>query len=140
MSGFEKFLKDNKIQKQEIAQFLNVSRAFVTQLSQGTRKLPPDKMALIKANTAWDCSALEAGSNSGILINANNISGNVSQDNRQYYSDSPDVLRAEIDKLDRIIAEKEERIKEKDAQIKEKDAQIKEKDAQIKALLEILKK
>lgn len=120
MGSFEKFLKDNKIQKQEIAQFLNVSRAFVTQLSQGTRKLPPDKMALIKANTAWDCSALD-------------ISGNVSQDNRQYYSDSPDVLRAEIDKLDRIIAEKEERIKEKDAQIKEKDAQI-------KALLEILKK
>ena len=140
MSNFEKFLKDNGIQKQEIAQFLNVSRAFVTQLSQGTRKLPHDKMALIKANTAWDCSALEAGSNSGILINANNISGNVSQDNRQYYSDSPDILRSEIDKLDRIIAEKEERIKEKDAQIKEKDAQIKEKDAQIKALLEILKK
>lgn len=38
-------------------------------------------------------------------------------DNRQYYSDSPDVLRAQIDLLD-------ERIKEKDAQIKEKDAQI----------------
>ena len=38
-------------------------------------------------------------------------------DNRQYYSDSPDVLRAQIELLD-------ERIKEKDAQIKEKDAQI----------------
>lgn len=38
-------------------------------------------------------------------------------DNRHYYSDSPDVLRAQIDVLD-------ERIKEKDAQIKEKDAQI----------------
>ena len=49
------------------------------------------------------------------------------------------ITAIEIDKLDRIIAEKEERIKEKDAQIKEKDAQIKEKDAQIKALLEILK-
>ena len=31
-------------------------------------------------------------------------------DNRHYYSDSPDVLRAQIDVLD-------ERIKEKDAQI-----------------------
>ncbi len=140
MGDFETFLKDNKIQKQEIAQFLKVSRAFVTQLSQGTRKLPADKLALIKSNTAWDSSALEKGGNSGILINAKNITGNVNQDNRQYYSDSPDVLRAEIDKLDLIIAEKEERIKEKDAQIKEKDAQIKEKDAQIKALLEILRK
>ena len=82
---------------------------------------------------------LKNSENSGILINSSNISGNVNQDNRQYYSDSPDVLRSEIDKLDRIILEKEERIKEKDAQIKEKDAQIKEKDAQIKSLLEILK-
>ena len=37
------------------------------------------------------------------------VGGNI--DNRQYFSDSPDVLRKEIDLLD-------ERIKEKDAQIK----------------------
>ena len=40
----------------------------------------------------------------------NNSTGNI--DNRQYYSDSPDVLRAQIEVLD-------ERIKEKDAQIKD---------------------
>ena len=76
----------------------------------------------------------EGNINNGNQINAHEINGNITQtlDNRQYYSDSPDVLRSEIDKLDRIIAEKEERIKEKDAQIKEKDAQI-------KTLLEILK-
>ena len=44
------------------------------------------------------------------FINSNNNIGNTI-DNRQYYSDSPDVLRAQIDLLD-------ERIKEKDAQIK----------------------
>ncbi len=54
-------------------------------------------------------------------------------DNRSYYSDSPDVLRARIDELDRLIAEKE-------ARIKEKDSQIKEKDSQIKTLLDILAK
>ena len=54
---------------------------------------------------------------SGIVITGNNTNGHI--DNRQYYSDSPDVLRAQIELLD-------ERIKEKDAQIKEKDAQIKE--------------
>lgn len=132
MSNFEKFLKNNKIQKQVIAEYLGVSKAFVTQLSQGSRKLPEDKLKLIKENKDWDASALEITGNSGILINSSRISGNVSQDNRQYYSDSPDVLRSEIDKLDRIIQEKEDRIKEKDAQIKEKDAQI-------KSLLEILK-
>lgn len=53
---------------------------------------------------------------SGVVIaDDNNTNNNV--DNRQYYSDSPDVLKAQIEILD-------ERIKEKDAQIKEKDAQI----------------
>lgn len=64
-------------------------------------------------------------SNSGD-INGNNRINHSQIDNRQYYSDSPDVLRAQIEILD-------ERIKEKDAQIKEKDAQIKQ-------LLEILAK
>ena len=67
---------------------------------------------------------------SGVVISGdNNTNNNV--DNRQYYYDSPDVLKAQIEILD-------ERIKEKDAQIKEKDAQIKEKDAQINKLLSIL--
>ena len=68
------------------------------------------------------------------IVGDNNIQAgsNSKVDARKYYSDSPDVLRAQIDEKDRLIIEKEERIKEKDAQIKEKDAQIKEKDAQIK--------
>ena len=45
-------------------------------------------------------------------------------ENKHYYSESPDVLRAQIDLLD--------------IRIKEKDAQIKEKDAQIAKLLDIL--
>ena len=49
---------------------------------------------------------------SGVIVNGNNVSSPIQQDNRQYYSDSPDVLRATIDLLD-------ERIKEKDAQIKQ---------------------
>lgn len=53
---------------------------------------------------------------SGVVLAGDNYSNN-NIDNRQYYSDSPDVLKAQIELLD-------ERIKEKDAQIKEKDAQI----------------
>lgn len=55
--------------------------------------------------------------NSGVIINGDGSMNNSTIDNRHYYSDSPDVLRAQIECLD-------ERIKEKDAQIKEKDAQI----------------
>ncbi len=124
MTDFDKFLSINKIQKQEIAKFLGVSKSFVTQLCKGLRKLPLDKLALIKANTEWDCSALEANINTGIQINARDISGNVNQDNRQYFSDSPDVLRAQIEQLEQLILEKEARLAEKDKQIAEKDKQI----------------
>jgi hypothetical protein len=83
---------------------------------------------------------VQTGNNmgNGQQIIANNVRGGISADNRQYYSDSPDVLKAQIDERDRLLAEKEVRIKEKDAQIKEKDAQIKEKDAQINKLLSVL--
>ena len=73
--------------------------------------------------------SVSADNNSGVIINGANKNSPI--DNRHYYSDSPDVLRAQIEMLD-------DRIKEKDAQIKEKDAQIKEKDAQINSLLQIL--
>ena len=121
MGDFELFIQENGILKKDIAEFLGVSNAFISQVCAGKRALPEAKIALIKANTnGWDTSML--GQNNGNSIH---------QDNRQYFSDSPDVLRAQIDMLD-------ERIKEKDAQIKEKDAQIKEKDAQIKQLLDII--
>ena len=38
-------------------------------------------------------------------------------DNRSYYSDSPDVLRAEIDRLDQIIETKEGIIKSQEERI-----------------------
>ena len=59
--------------------------------------------------------SVSADNNSGVIINGANRNSPI--DNRHYYSDSPDVLRAQIEMLD-------DRIKEKDAQIKEKDAQI----------------
>ncbi|MBQ3712112.1 MAG: hypothetical protein II891_06930 [Bacteroidales bacterium] len=74
---------------------------------------------------------------SGLVINGNN-NINSPIDNRHYYSDSPDVLRAQVEQMDNLLKEKEERIREKDAQIREKDAQIREKDAQIAKLLNIL--
>lgn len=64
--------------------------------------------------------------NSGVIVGGGIRNSPIDIDNRHYYSDSPDVLRAQIEMLD--------------DRIKEKDAQIKEKDAQIKSLLEILHK
>ena len=75
--------------------------------------------------------------NTGVIISSEGNVENNSIDNRQYYSDSPDVLRAKVESLEKEIEDKLSIFNER---IKEKDAQIKEKDAQIKQLLDILSK
>ncbi len=60
MTDFEAFIKANNLRKKDIAEFLKVSNAFVTQLCSGERTLPPQKFALIKSNNkGWDVSMLK---------------------------------------------------------------------------------
>ncbi len=107
---------------------IDVSPAYVGNIS---KSIQPDKLARISKqypdlDIVWlltgegemlrkSSAQNVSGNNSGVMINGENNNSPI--DNRQYYSDSPDVLKAQIELLD-------ERIKEKDAQIKEKDAQI----------------
>ena len=129
-SELKNIAKTKKILLKEIADRMNVS-AEGLKYSIENNKLPLDKFLEL-------CKILEITPNEFFMNNtvqgSNNIVGviNSKVDARQYYSDSPDVLKAQIEVL-------EERIKEKDSQIKEKDSQIKEKDSQIKELLNILK-
>jgi transcriptional regulator with XRE-family HTH domain len=62
------------------------------------------------------------------IIGDNNVqAGNNSKvDARHYYSDSPDVLRAQIEEKDRLLNEKDERLREKDERLREKDEYISE--------------
>ena len=135
------YLKAKKVSKSEFGRTIGVSSSYVDSIRKSIDK---DKLLSIAKsypdlNQQWLLygigEMLSTGSTiineSGVLINGDNTNSPI--DNRHFYSDSPDVLRAQIEVL-------EERIKEKDAQIKEKDAQIKEKDAQIKSLLSIMQK
>lgn len=122
------YLAFKRISKSEFGRIIGVSTSFIASMR---KSLQPDKVASIAQNfpdlnIQWlltgEGNMLNAGSNSigdgniaAVVGNNKQTIGNI--DNRQYYSDSPDVLRAQIELLD-------ERIKEKDAQIKEKDAQI----------------
>lgn len=59
MTNFAKFLSINGLKRKDIASFLGVSGAFITQISSGNRPLPEDKLAMIKANAYnWDVSML----------------------------------------------------------------------------------
>ena len=131
MDALKKFRKANSITQSELGDYLGIKKSFISSIENMRAKLPEDKFTkLLNNDKGWDISMFSQESsptsNSGVYINGNNRINHSPIDNRQYYSDSPDVLRAQIEILD-------ERIKEKDAQIKEKDAQIKQ-------LLEILAK
>ena len=129
------YLKHEKISISEFCRTIGVSNAYVSSIR---KSIAPDKLQGIALNYPdLDIQWLMTGNGdmikgnqvvneSGIVFQGNSNLENSPIDNRHYYSDSPDVLRAQIDLLD-------ERIKEKDAQIKEKDAQIKQ-------LLDILAK
>lgn len=67
MTPFAKFLSINGLKRKDIATFLGVSGAFITQISSGARKLPDEKLAIIKANAyGWDTSMLEDKTLSGM--------------------------------------------------------------------------
>ena len=67
MTPFAKFLSVNGLKRKDIAAFLGVSGAFITQISSGARKLPDEKLATIKANAyGWDTSMLEDKTLSGM--------------------------------------------------------------------------
>lgn len=119
----KQFRKVNRLGQSEVAEYLGVSRAQVSMIERGKSRLTNENLRKLIANQfGWDISMLPRdplAASSGVVFNGANEMHNSTIDNRHYYSESPDILRAQIDIL-------EERIKEKDAQIKEKDAQIKQ--------------
>lgn len=130
---FEKVVKSRR----ELAEVLGYTESSMSQILNGKVTLSErflKKLSTVDGRINEDWIKSESGNmlktsqvitnESGVLINGDNTNSPI--DNRHYYSDSPDVLRAQIELLDE--------------RIKEKDAQIKEKDAQIKSLLSIMQK
>lgn len=56
MTDFEIFIKRNNLKKTEIARYIGVSNGFITQIINGSRRLPQDKLLKIIANPDWDIS------------------------------------------------------------------------------------
>ena len=129
MKGIElrNFLYLNKISQDDAAKFIGVKRQTINNWCNKdllTGQILTKAKSIIEHFSAQNLTKTSISNENGVVINGDARDVDINNDHRQYYSDSPDVLRAQIDLLDALI--------------KEKDAQIKEKDAQINKLLEIL--
>jgi hypothetical protein len=115
MADFERFLKDNNLKKIDIADYLQVSKAFITQLCNGSRRLPPEKFALLQAK-GWDTTALlesdqpSDNSNNGNITKIGNLSG---------VTNSPTTVNNNggSAELMKVIAQQAEQIKTQHEQI-----------------------
>jgi transcriptional regulator with XRE-family HTH domain len=127
----KEFRKAFNISQEKFAEMSGVTLRTIQNYESGG-VIPKSKYAIFR-KIFEDCGGnqtMDIGNNI-VASEGSTVHAPTSVDNRQYYNDSPDVLRAQIN-------EKEKLLQEKDARIKEKDAQIKEKDAQINKLLSIL--
>jgi transcriptional regulator with XRE-family HTH domain len=143
------YLKSKKISKSDFGKAIGVSNAYVTSIRKSIDK---DKLRSIASkypdlNINWllygEGEMLRNSDtfhNNQAIVGDNNVqTGNNSNvDNRQYYSDSPDVLRAQIAEKDLLLKEKDERLREKDERLREKDERLREKDEYIAELKELI--
>lgn len=53
---FERFLSQNGLTGKQVAVFLDVSDAFISQLRQGKVEIPDDKLAILRKDGRWDLS------------------------------------------------------------------------------------
>lgn len=122
---FKQLLKLNGLRQEDAAKIFNVSRPTIS-IWCNSEEIDDKIVRLINEKFRVKDPSISPIS---IVNGHSNVIGNNHStiDMRSYNSDSPDVLRAQIDLLD-------ERIREKDAQIREKDAQIKDLHEIIKQL------
>lgn len=71
MIDIKQFRKRNKLKQEELAEYLGVTRAFISMVETGSSKLPTEKLNLLVSNPhGWDTSMLINGS---IYAGNNNV-------------------------------------------------------------------
>ena len=71
MVDLHAFRKANKLKQEDLAKYLNTTRAFISMVETGASKLPPEKLSLLLNNTqGWETKMLV--DNGGIYAGNNN--------------------------------------------------------------------
>lgn len=118
MVDLHAFRKVNKLKQEDLAKYLNTTRAFISMVETGVSKLPSEKLSLLLNNTqGWDTKMLV--DNGGIYA-GNNNGGNVNVQVGQNKIESRNG--ADNSAMQIAVLEKEnEMLRE---QLKDKEAQI----------------
>ena len=119
------------LKQSEIAEMLSVKSTYLSDMING--RVPITEKMLKKISEKFQINNFGSKNITAGIINHSTI------DNRSYYSDSPDVLRAEIDRLDQIIETKEGIIKSQEERIKSQEERIKSQEERIKSQEERIK-
>lgn len=112
MVDLHAFRKANKLKQEDLAKYLNTTRAFISMVETGASKLPSEKLSLLLNNTqGWDTKMLV--DNGGIYAGNNNAGdvnvqiGQNRADNRQKDGNSATqiaVLEKEVEMLREQLA------------------------------------
>ena len=118
MTDLHAFRKANKLKQEDLAKYLNTTRAFISMVETGASKLPPEKLSLLLKNTqGWNTSMLV---DNGDIYAGNNNAGDVNVQigqnragNRPKDGDAATQM-AVLEKENEMLREQ---LKDKDAQI-----------------------
>lgn len=118
MVDLHAFRKANKLKQEDLAKYLNTTRAFISMVETGASKLPPEKLSLLLNNTqGWDTKMLV--DNGGIYAgnnNAGDVNVQIGQNragNRPKDGDAATQM-AVLEKENEMLREQ---LKDKEAQI-----------------------
>ncbi len=118
MVDLHAFRKANKLKQDDLAKYLNTTRAFISMVETGASKLPPEKLSLLLNNTqGWDTKMLV--DNGGIYAgnnNAGDVNVQIGQNragNRPKDGDAATQM-AVLEKENEMLREQ---LKDKEAQI-----------------------
>ena len=100
-----KFRLANNLSQPEVADYLGVGKAFISQVERGVSKLPLDKYArLLQNDKGWDTSMLTEPTTQHFTANASgNASASVNYNEKQ--SEESSVLRVRIESLEEQISQ-----------------------------------
>jgi transcriptional regulator with XRE-family HTH domain len=118
MTDLHAFRKANKLKQEDLAKYLNTTRAFISMVETGASKLPLEKLSLLLNNTqGWDTKMLV--DNGGIYAgnnNAGDVNVQIGQNragNRPKDGDAATQM-AVLEKENEMLREQ---LKDKEAQI-----------------------